>query len=177
VNREEKVASVAELHDRFTRASVALVASNLGLTAAESRLLRRTLRGAGGELKVAKHTLTKRAMQETRYANCGSLLRGPRGLVFGYDDPVAVTKALVDFAAQHQKLQIDGGAVEGQIIKSDQVKALASMPGLPSLQARVARQALAPGRRVAAAVLSPAGRIAGAISSLVKKLETAGPAA
>jgi large subunit ribosomal protein L10 len=177
VNREEKVASVAELHDRFARASVALVASNLGLTAAESRLLRRTLRGAGGELKVAKHTLTKLAMQETRYADCGSLLRGPRGLVFGYDDPVAVTKALVDFAAQHQKLQIDGGAVEGQIIKPDQVKALASMPGLPSLQARVARQALAPGRRVAAAVLSPAGRIAGAISSLVKKLETASPAA
>jgi large subunit ribosomal protein L10 len=177
VNREEKVASVAELHDRCTRARVALVASNLGLTAAESRLLRRTLRGAGGELKVAKHTLTKLAMQETRYANCGSLLRGPRGLVFGYDDPVGVTKALVDFAAQHQKLQIDGGAVEGQIINPDQVKALASMPGLPSLQARVARQALAPGRRVAAAVLSPAGRIAGAISSLVKKLETAGPAA
>jgi large subunit ribosomal protein L10 len=176
VNREEKVASVAELRERFRRASVALVAANLGLSAAESRALRRTLRGAGGELKVAKHTLSKIAMQETRYADCGALLRGPRGVVFGYDDPVAVAKALVDFAAQHQKLQIDGGAVEGQIIKPEQVKALASMPALPSLQARVARQALAPGRRVAAAVQSPARRIAGAISSLVKKLEAANPA-
>ena len=152
------------------------MAANLGLSAAESRALRRTLRGAGGEIKVAKHTLSKIAMQETRYANCGALLRGPRGIVFGYDDPVAVAKALVDFAAQHQKLQIDGGAVEGQIIKPEQVKALASMPALPSLQARVARQALAPGRRVAAAVQSPARRIAGAISSLVKKLEAAGGA-
>jgi large subunit ribosomal protein L10 len=176
VNREEKVASVAELRERFRRASVALVAANLGLSAAESRALRRTLRGVGGELKIAKHTLGKIAMQETRYANCGALLRGPRGVVFGYDDPVAVAKALVDFAAQHQKLQIDGGAVEGQIIKPEQVKALASMPALPSLQARVARQALAPGRRVAAAVQSPARRIAGAISSLVKKLEAANPA-
>lgn len=176
MNREEKVASVAELRERFRRASVALVAANLGLSAAESRALRRTLRGAGGEIKVAKHTLSKIAMQETRYANCGALLRGPRGIVFGYDDPVAVAKALVDFAAQHQKLQIDGGAVEGQIIKPEQVKALASMPALPSLQARVARQALAPGRRVAAAVQSPARRIAGAISSLVKKLEAANPA-
>ena len=152
------------------------MAANLGLSAAESRALRRTLRGAGGEIKVAKHTLSKIAMQETRSANCGALLRGPRGIVFGYDDPVAVAKALVDFAAQHQKLQIDGGAVEGQIIKPEQVKALASMPALPSLQARVARQALAPGRRVAAAVQSPARRIAGAISSLVKKLEAANPA-
>lgn len=176
MNREEKVASVAELRERFSKASVALVAANLGLTAAQSRALRRALRGAGGELKVAKHTLTKIAMQETRYANCGSLLRGPRGLVFGYDNPVAVAKALVDFAEQHNKLQIDGGAVEGQLIKPEQVKALASMPGLPSLQARVARQALAPGRRVAAAVQSPARRIAGAIASLVEKLEAAGGA-
>jgi large subunit ribosomal protein L10 len=177
VNRDEKVASVSELRERFSRASVALVAANLGLTAAESRALRRTLRGAGGELKVAKHTLSKIAMQETRYAGCGSMLRGPRGLVFGYDDPVAVAKALVDFAEQHVKLQIDGGALEGQIIKPDQVKALASMPALPALQARVARQALSPGRRVAAAVQSPARRIAWAIASLVTRLETAGEGA
>ena len=171
MNRDEKVASVTALRERFSRASVALVAANLGLSAAESRLLRRTLRGVGGELKVAKHTLSKIAMQETRYADCGSLLRGPRGLVFGYDNPVAVAKALVDFAETHAKLQIDGGAVEGQIIKPDQVKALAAMPGLPALQARVASLALSPGRRVAAAVQSPARRIAGAIASLITKLE------
>ena len=177
MNREEKAASVAELRERFSRATVALVAANLGLTAAESRALRRTLRGAGGELKVAKHTLTKIAMQETPYAQCGTLLRGPRGLVFGYTDPVAVAKALVDFADQHAKLQIDGGAVEGQIIKPEQVKALAAMPGLPALQARVVRQALTPARRVAATVQTPARRIAGAIASLVKRLEEAGGAA
>jgi large subunit ribosomal protein L10 len=176
VKRDEKITSVSELHERFSKASVALVASNLGLTAAQSRTLRRTLRAAGGELKVAKHTLSKIAMRDTRYASCGSLLRGPRGLVFGYDDPVAVAKALVDFADQHAKLQIDGGAVEGQVIEPEQVKALASMPGLPALQGRVARQALAPARRLAAVVQSPACRIAGAIANLVSKLEETGSA-
>lgn len=173
MNREEKASSVAELHERFNRASVALVAANLGLTAAEARALRRTLRAVGGELKVAKHTLGKIAMRETRYAECGGLLQGPRGLVFGYADPVAVAKALVDFADQHAKLRIDGGAVEGQVIKADQVKALASMPSLAALQARVARQALTPGSRVSASVQAPARRIAGAIAALVEKLETA----
>lgn len=173
MNRDEKASSIAELHERFSKASVALVAANLGLTAAESRALRRTLRAVGGELKVAKHTLGKIAMRETAYADCGSLLRGPRGLIFGYADPVAVAKALVDFAEQHAKLQIDGGAVEGQLIKPDQVKALAAMPGLASLQARVARQALSPGRRIAAMVASPASRIAGAIASRIKQLEEA----
>ena len=100
-------------------------------------------------------------MQETRYANCGSLLRGPRGLVFGYDNPVAVAKALVDFAEDARQAADRRRRVEGQIIKPEQVKALAAMPGLPALQARVARQALTPGRRVAAALRSPAARIAG----------------
>lgn len=177
MKRDEKVESVAALRERFNRASVALVAANLGLTAAESRALRRTLRGVGGELKVAKHTLGKIAMRETRYADCGVLLRGPRGVVFGYDNPVAVAKALVEFAEQHNKLQIDGGAIEGQIIRPEEVKALAAMPGLALLQARVARQALAPGRRIAAAAQAPARRIGGAVASLVKKLEAAGGAA
>jgi len=176
VNREEKAASVADLHERFSKASVALVAANLGLTAGESRALRRTLRAAGGELKFAKHTLGKIAMRETRYADCGALLRGPRGLVFGYADPVAVAKALVDFADAHAKLQIDGGAVEGQVIRADEVKAFASLPGLGSLRARVARQALTPGSRIAASLLAPARRVAGAVAALVEKLEAAGGA-
>lgn len=173
MNRDEKAASVAELRERFDKASVALVASNLGLTAAESRALRRTLRAVGGELKVAKHTLGKIAMQETRYAQCGSLLVGPRGLVFGYADPVAVAKALVDFAEQHPKLQVDGGAVEGQIIATDGVKALAQMPALPVLQARIACQASSPGSRIASSLQAPAQRIAGALKTLTTKLEEA----
>lgn len=176
MNRDEKVASVAELHERFSKASVALVASNLGLTAAEARALRRTVRAAGGEFKVAKHTLGKIAMQETRYAQCGSLLVGPRGLVFGYTDPVAVAKALVDFAEQHAKLQIDGGAVEGQLIPADGVKSLAKMPALPALQARIATMALSPGSRIASSVQAPAQRIAGAVKALITKLEEAGGA-
>ena len=176
MNRDEKAASVAELRERFNKASVALVASNLGLTAAEARALRRTVRAAGGEFKVAKHTLGKIAMQETRYAQCGSLLVGPRGLVFGYTDPVAVAKALVDFADAHAKLQIDGGAVEGQVIPADGVKALAKMPALPALQARIARQALSPGSRIASSLQSPAQRIAGAVKALITKLEEAGGA-
>jgi len=176
VNRDEKVASVAELHERFSKASVALVASNLGLTAAQARALRRTVRAAGGEFKVAKHTLGKIAMQETPYAKCESLIDGPRGLVFGYSDPVAVAKALVDFAEQNAKLQIDGGAVEGQLIAPDGVKAFSRMPALPALQARIVSQALSPGSRIAASLQAPAQRIAGVVKALITKLDEAGGA-
>ena len=117
----------------------------------ESRALRRTLRGAGGEFKVAKHTLDQdRDAGDARTRSCGSLLRGPRGLVFGYADPVAVAKALVDFAEQHAKLQIDGGAVEGQLIKPDAGEGAGRDAGAAGAAgARGAPGARRPARRIA----------------------------
>jgi len=177
VNRQQKEIVVAELHDRFSRASVALLAANRGLTVGESTLLRRQVRAAGGEMRVAKHTLTKLALNGTAYGDLSRLLVGPSGLVFGFDDPIGVAKVLVDFAKSHDKLGLDGGALEGQLIPADRVQDLASMPDLPALQARIARQALSPGRRVASQLAAPASRVAGAIQALVKRLEEGGPAA
>lgn len=165
---------ISALHERFAKASVTLLALNLGLTVAESMELRRVLKEVGGELKVAKHTLVKRAVVDTPYDRLDELLEGPRGLVFGYADPVAVAKALVGFVQQHSKLQIDGGAIEGRVIPSEQVKALATMPNLTSLQSAIVRQTRAPGSRVIAAATGPARRLAGAVAALVSRLETSG---
>jgi len=171
MNRTEKEAVVSALQERFAQANVALVATNKGLTVEQSNALRRTLKAAGGEYKVAKHTLTKLAVGETRYASLVALLEGPRSLVFGFDDPIAVTKAVVAFADQNKQLEIDGGAVEGQLIHRDQVKALASMPSLDVLRASVVRQAMSPGSRLVSMATGPAKRLAGAIAALVEKLE------
>lgn len=171
MNREEKAAIVAALHERFAKASLTILALNKGLTVQDATRLRRTVRAAGGEYKVAKHTLARRALAQTRYEKLGPLLSGPHGLVFGYDDPVAVAKALTEFVDEVNRLAIGGGAVEGQVIAAADVKALAALPGIASLRARVVRQALAPGTRAAAIVTGPARRIAAAVAAVVKKLE------
>jgi large subunit ribosomal protein L10 len=95
-------------------------------------------------------------------------------LVFGFDDPVGVAKALVDFAEAHAKLEIDGGALEGQVIETAGVENLAKMPDLGTLQARLVRQVLSPASRIASQVTGPATRIAGAIAARVKQLEEGG---
>lgn len=176
MTREDKAGTVATIKDRFEKASVALVATNKGLTVAQANRLRATVRRAGGEYKVVKHTLTRRAVDGTRYRDLSQVLRGPQGLVFGFDDPVAVAKALVDFAGEVDRLEINGGAVEGQLIASDGVKALAKLPGLSALRARVAGMVRAPGSRIASMAMAPAQRIAGAVAALAKKLEEAAPA-
>ena len=176
MTRTEKADVIAGLQDRFQKAVVAIVATNKGLSVAQANRLRQVLRRVNGEYKVAKHTLTRRALDQTRYEALSKVLTGPQGLVFGYSDPMTVAKALVEFAQQVDRLQIDGGAVEGQVINANGVKALASMPDLPTLRARVAGQVRTPGSRVASIAMAPARRIAGAIAAVVEKLESAGSA-
>jgi large subunit ribosomal protein L10 len=171
MTRLEKEKAVSVLREKFSLANVAVVTSNLGIPVHQATNLRRRIKAAGGEYKVAKHTLTRLALEETRYDRLKKLLRGPRGLVFGFEDPVGVAKALIEFADQNAKLQIEGGAVEGQLVAADQVKRLATMPSLSVLQARVARQTLSPGARLAAMTNGPARNIAGVVAALVNKLE------
>jgi large subunit ribosomal protein L10 len=174
VDREQKVAVVSELQERFGRACVTLVATNRGLSVADASALRRKLRAVNGEYKVAKLTLVRRALPESGTKGLSSLLEGPRALVFGYENPITVAKTLVEFAGQNKNLDIEGGSIEGQLIDAEQVKALASMPDLGELRARIVLQVMAPARRLASMITGPAARIAGAIESLVKKLEEAG---
>lgn len=176
MRRDEKAALITAIQERFERASVALVATNRGLSVEQANRLRRAMRAAGGEYKVAKHTLVRRAVDQTRYGGLSQFLRGPRGLVFGYEDPVVLTKAVVTFAKEVDRLDLEGGAVEGQVIGADQVEALATMPSLGALRMQVVRQALTPGSRIASMATGPGRRIAGAIQTLTKKLESAGPA-
>ena len=172
MNRAEKSDAVTQLQERFQRAAVALVAIPKGLTVAQATKLRRTIRAVGGEYKVPKNTLARRALKETSYTKLEPLLEGPTSLVFGYNDAVAVTQALVKFIDEAgEKLSIKGGALEGQPLAADQVKALATMPSIDVLRARVIGMAKAPGARIVAAAKHPASRIAGAVAALVKKKE------
>ena len=170
MNREEKSAAVAVLHDRFKQATVTLLASTQGLSVAKMQQLRRALKQAGGEYKVAKNTFARRAVQDTAFARLDELLRGPTGLVFGYSDPVAVAKVLVRFAEEsNDALTIKGGALEGQALAGEQVKALSTMASIGELRARVVAMARSPGARIVAATRHPGSRIAGAIATLVKR--------
>ncbi len=76
MRRDEKATLITAMQERFERASVALVATNRGLSVEQANRLRRAVRAAGGEYKVAKHTLARRAVDQTRYRDLSRLLQG-----------------------------------------------------------------------------------------------------
>lgn len=171
MNREGKAASVTELRDRFQRASVALVAKSTGLSVAKTQELRRALRQAGGEFKIAKNTLARRALKNSAYGILDELLTGPTGLVFGYDDPVAVAKVLVRFAEENDKLSIAGGVLEGRLLKGTTVTELAKLPSREVLLGTFLALLQAPAARLLRTLQEPGARLARLLGQVRDRLE------
>ncbi|MFM5885021.1 MAG: 50S ribosomal protein L10 [Novosphingobium sp.] len=159
MDRSQKAESVASLNASLAEAGVVVVTRNLGLTVAQSTVLRGKVRDAGATYKVAKNRLAKLAIQDTDYVGIDEFLNGPTALAVSAD-PVAAAKAVVEFAKTNDKLEIVGGSMGTQVLNADGIKALASMPSLDELRAKVIGLVQAPATKVAQLATAPAAKLA-----------------
>ncbi|GIW40126.1 MAG: 50S ribosomal protein L10 [Candidatus Binatia bacterium] len=177
MTKEQKAEVVRELGEKLARARLALLASAQGLTVAELTQLRRELREAGGEFRVAKNTLARRAVAGGPYASLSERLLGPNGFVFAYEDPVAVAKVIVRFASAHTAFQVRGGVLEGGAIGPEEVDALAKLPSREVLLAQLLGLLQAPASRLLATIQEPGARLARLLAKLRDRGEEGGNAA
>jgi len=174
VKLQEKTEVVAALRERLERAQIMILARPHGLSVAEATDLRRAIRACAGEYKVAKNTLTRRAFGETAYASLLPLLEGPTALVFGYEDPVAVAKALVGYAKKAQeKLQIRGAVLEGSVLDTAEVGALAELASLEQLRATLLGVLQAPAQRLVRVLAEPGASLARVLARREESLPSA----
>ena len=159
MDRSQKAESVASLNAVFNEAGVVVVTRNLGLSVAQSTNLRNKMRDAGASFKVAKNRLARLALKDTDYAGLEEHLTGPTALAYSVD-PVAAAKAVVDFAKTNDKLEIVGGAMGSTVLNAEGVKALASMPSLDELRAKLIGLVNAPATKVVQLVNAPASKLA-----------------
>jgi large subunit ribosomal protein L10 len=164
----EKAETVAAVHKRFRAAKIAIATEYRGLTVAQMTRLRREIRQAAGEYQVIKNTLVRRALQDTAYGALERLLEGPNGWVFAYEDPVALSKMLVKFGDDHDKLKIKGAVFEGEFMEPAKVKVLAQMPSKPELQAKLLATIQAPATHLARLMQEPGARVVRLLESLRK---------
>ena len=134
---EHKIEEVAEIKDRFARASAVMLADYRGLTVKELQALRTKLRESGSELRVYKNTLAQIAMRELALPDLGDLLEGPTAFLFTYGDPVAPAKAIVNFAKEHKVLQVKGGFIDSTVTSAAGIMVLATLPSREVLLAKL----------------------------------------
>jgi large subunit ribosomal protein L10 len=172
VDRAEKKELVASLNTVFKETGVVVVTHNLGLTVPQINSLRAKMAEAGGATKVAKNRLAKLALEGTDAAGISDLLSGPTMVSYS-DDPVAAPRVLAAFAKTNEKLVLLGGALGSTVLDADGVKALADLPSLDELRAKLVGMIKTPATRIAGITQAPAGQLARVIKAYADKAEAA----
>jgi large subunit ribosomal protein L10 len=172
VERAAKQELVTELNGVFKATNTVVVAHYAGLTVAQMQTLRRQAKQAGTTVKVAKNRLAKIALEGTDVASIGPLLKGPTVIAYS-DDPVGASKVAVDFAKAHEKFVILGGAMGKTALDPNGVKALASLPSLDELRAKIVGLIQAPATKIAQVINAPAAKVARVIQAYADKGQTA----
>ncbi len=168
MDRSEKEKLVASLHGILKDASLVVVTQQTGLTVAEVTDLRRKMRAAGASFKVSKNRLTRRALEGTAFQQLGSLFKGPTAIAYSRD-PVAAAKVAVEFANKNEKLKVIGGGLGEKVLDQNAVKALATLPSLPEIRAKLLGTIAAPATRLATVIRAPAAQLARVIDAKAKK--------
>ena len=168
MDRSQKADAVAALNATFNEVGVVVITRNLGMTVAQSTLLRTKMRDAGASFKVSKNSLARLAIEGTSYSGIGDMFTGPVALATSVD-PVAAAKVAVDFAKTNDKLEIVGGAMGTQVLNPEGIKALAALPSLDALRSRLIGLVQAPATKIAQVIVAPASKLARVFNAYATK--------
>jgi large subunit ribosomal protein L10 len=164
VDRTQKQVLVDRLQNDLADSVCIVVTHQTGMSVAEATQLRRQMRDAGAGFRVTKNRLAKRALDGTPFASLVPLFTGPTAIAFSHD-PVAAAKAAVTFANRNDKLRIVGGGLAGQPLDAAGVRALATLPSLDELRAKLIGLIQAPATKLAGLLQAPGGQIARVIAA------------
>ena len=133
MNRSGKAVIIEAVKARADKASFAVITDFKGMTVEELTNLRFSLRNAGGEYLVVKNTLARIALTDGTHNAIKDKFHDNCGVAFGFDDPVAVAKALSDFAKQSKLFELRCASLDGKAMDAAQIDALAKLPGREQL--------------------------------------------
>lgn len=172
MDRAQKREMVDELGQIFSQSGSVVVARYTGLTVAQLTELRRRMGAAGAKFSVIKNRLAKIALENTDRASAADLFVQPTGIAYA-PDPVAAAKVAAQYAKENEKFVIVGGLLGKTPLNEDGVKALASMPSMDELRAKLLGVLKAPGAKLARTLNAPAASLVNVLEAYRKKLEEA----
>ena len=167
MQRAQKTQSIETLQGVFSGAGAVVVTHYLGLTVAETEDLRGRLRKEGAAFKVVKNRLAQKALDGANQ-DAHALFKGPVAIAYG-PDAVSAAKATTAFAKDNEKLVIIGALMGEQVLDAKSVQALAKLPSLDELRAKIVGLINAPATKIAGIVQAPAGQLARVVGAYAAK--------
>ncbi len=132
---EQKKALVSELKDKMLAAQAGVLVDYVGITVDQDTALRKELRAAGVEYRVAKNTMLELAVKDTPYADIKDVLKGSTAIAFSSgEDALAPARILCKYAEKSKgKFSVKLGYLDGKVMSADEVTALSKLPGREGL--------------------------------------------
>lgn len=170
MQRNEKQELIGALHEKMSKAAIAIAVGYKAIDAEATVKLRRTFREAKVDYKVVKNTLARLAAKGTPLEKFTEGLDGPNAIILGYDDVVAPAKVLRDVLKdQGDKMTVKAGVVQGNLVDAKGLQALADMPGLPELRGMIVGMIAAPASRLVRLLNTPGGQLARVLQAKSEK--------
>jgi len=171
VQKSEKEVLIKELNEKFARVKTAIVAEFSKLNVETVTRLRKKLRDSGVDYKVLKNTLAKRAAKGTPVEVVSEDFSGPVAIAIGYGDVVVPAKILSEFIKDLETIKVRSAVVDGKKTDAAGVAALAKMPGLPELRAKILGMLAQPAGKLVRTVAEPGNRLARLIKARAEAME------
>ncbi|HAY12980.1 MAG TPA: 50S ribosomal protein L10 [Armatimonadetes bacterium] len=139
-----KAQVIDQTKEKFEQATGVFLTEYRGLTVQDMQNLRASLREKGGELKVIKNTLFRKALGETADALTEELGSGPTAFAFVYENETDCAKILVDYTKTNKAFVVKGGLLNGKIMDAQAVENFSKLPPRDQLIAMVIGAVAAP---------------------------------
>lgn len=172
-----KAKTIDELTEQLASAKLIVLTDYRGLRVADLQELRANLRKSGGEIRVAKNTLTRIAAEQAGIEGLESYLEGPLALGIANDDIVGFTKSLSDFARTSRILTIRAGVLDKSVIGAEQVESIATLPSKEQLQAKLLGLLQSPMARTLSVLNGPSRSVAYVLQARADQLSSGSAAA
>lgn len=136
-SKKQKQDEVEHLKSEFASATNMIVVQYKGLTVERDTLLRQKIRESGSKYRVVKNRLANIAAESTASAQLSKSFDGPTAIAYNATDPVALAKALSDYAKENPIFEFKAGMVDGRVVEIATIVEIAALPTHEELLAKL----------------------------------------
>lgn len=177
LTRQQKEEQVAELRDKFERATSVFVADYRGLGVSQLEALRgglRKMEASESEFRVTKNSVLRLASEGGPAEGLKEHFKGTTSIAMSFGDPVALAKTLVDYAKDNEAFELRSGVLDGEVLEPSDISKLATLPSLDELRGKIVGLLQAPAGKLARLLNEPAGQMARIVAAREKALAEGG---
>ena len=168
MNRDQKQIFIKNIKTIVDDNSLVLVFHYRGMSMNEMTDLRVQSFNSGCNIKVTNNRLAKLALKESNKADLSDFFDGPTAIAYS-NDPVSLTKLLVEFAKNNNNLVVLGGIMDNEILSVEKIEILSKLPSLEEIRAKLIGLISTPAQKIASVLTAPSGDLARVVNAYSSK--------